>query len=64
MDASSVLDAVDQAVETVEAVDLTPVLESLGRVEELLQGIAGGQMILVGVILAAAVVLIWAVMWR
>lgn len=64
MDASSVLDAVDQAVETVEAVDLTPVLESLGRVEELLQGIAGGQMILVGVILAAAVVLILAVMWR
>ena len=44
--------------------DLTPVLESLARVEELLQGIAGGQMVLVGVVLAAAVVLVLAVMWR
>lgn len=57
MDASSVVDAVETA-------DLTPVLESLARVEELLQGIAGGQMILVGVVLAAAVVLLLAVMWR
>lgn len=53
--------AVEQAVETV---DLTQVLESLARVEELLAGVAAGQLVLAGVILGSAVICVLAVMWR
>lgn len=61
MDASAVEQAVEQAVETV---DLTAVVESMARIEELLAGVAAGQLVLAGVLLGAAVVLVLAVMWR
>lgn len=53
--------AVEQAVETVE---LTAVVESMARIEELLTGVAAGQLVLAGVILGAAVICVLAVMWK
>ena len=55
----------EEVAETiVETVDLTPILESLARLEELHQFQVAAQFALCGIVLAAAVVLILAVMFR
>lgn len=61
MDGSTSVEVFEIVTETV---DLTPVLDSLSRIEELLYGLAAAHLVTAGVILAAAVVLVLAVMWR